>query len=104
MASRISSIIREAMNCVHCAGLWRPVARFAHTRSSSKFSVVDNRRSGGQDEATGATHRVHTRSSPISVAIARAFRKHVRGPLSVSHAQAQATQDMTGTFRQISHT
>ena len=91
MASRMSLITREAMNCVHGAGLWRPVVRFALTQSSSKLSAVDNRRSGGQDDATGATCRIHTCSSLISVATARAFRKHVGGPLSVHHAQTDGS-------------
>ena len=39
-ASRISLVTREAMNCVHGAGLWRPGVRFAFIQSSGKFKTM----------------------------------------------------------------
>ena len=39
-ASRTSLVTREAMNCVHGAGLWRPGVRFAFFQSSGKFKTM----------------------------------------------------------------
>ena len=100
-ASRISLKTREAANL---PGLWRPVVRLPSCNlpasSASSIIVIQEVKTMRLEQPC----RIHACSSLISVAIARAFRKHVGGPLSVSHTLTDATQDMKGAFRQISFT
>ena len=82
-------------------GKWRPIVRFGTEQRDGSFRVIDNGRSGLQNDATGTQERIHTCSSSASVAILRKFKSLVEGPLSGGSAFIQGIQAMKKAFRQV---
>ena len=78
-----------------------PIVRFATEQRDGSFRVIDNARSGLQNDATGTQERIHTCSSSASVAMIRKFKSLVEGPLCRGCAVVQRIQDMKKAFRQV---